>query len=56
LIYDWVWLNISKLFNNSEYYILLTQAKQEEQAEETKARELEKQLAFLESEPHLDGM
>ena len=38
------------------FYILLSQAKQEEQAEETKARELEKQLAFLESEPNLEGM
>ena len=34
----------------------IDQAQQEEQAEEANARELEKQLAFLGSEPHLDGM
>ena len=37
-------------------YVSNPQAQQEEQAEEAKARELEKQLAFLDSEPPLDGL
>ena len=46
---------MKKIFPYITTYFL-TQAKQEEQAEETKAQELEKQLAFLESETHLEGM
>jgi len=47
---------VDNLANAQELTAAENKAMQEEQAEEAKARELEKQLAFLECDPHLEGI